>query len=72
MWSPRRNCLVHPAHGPWVHIHIAPVDQWAMVGRIPDWGGFRARPRAKKPQEAEEALAIVYGPGRHTGSGLSS
>ena len=61
-----------PAHGPWVHVHITPFDQWAMDGRIPDWEGFRAHLRAETPQQAEAALAIVYGPGRHTGTGLSS
>ena len=61
-----------PAHGPWVHVYVIPFDQWAMDGRIPDWGGFRARLRADTPEQAEEALAIVYGPGRHTGTELSS
>jgi hypothetical protein len=55
-----------------VHVQIIPFDQWAMDGRIPDWEGFRAHARGDTPEHAEEALAIVYGPGRHTGSGLSS
>jgi phenylpyruvate tautomerase PptA (4-oxalocrotonate tautomerase family) len=62
---------VLPARGPWVHVHVVPFDQWAMDGRIPDWDGFRARLRAETPEQAEEALAIVYGPGRHTGTDLT-
>jgi Uncharacterized protein, 4-oxalocrotonate tautomerase homolog len=60
---------VLPAHGPWVHVHIIPFDQWAMDGRIPDWEGYRAQLRSDTPEQAEEALAIAYGPGRHTGVG---
>ncbi|MFJ2028652.1 4-oxalocrotonate tautomerase family protein [Streptosporangium sp. NPDC087985] len=60
---------VLPAHGPWVHVHIIPFDQWALDGRIPDWEGYRAQLRADTPEQAEEALAIAYGPGRHTGVG---
>ena len=61
-----------PAHGPWVLVHILPVDQWALDSRIPDWEGFRAHVRAGTPEQAQEALGIVYGPGRHSGSGLIS
>lgn len=32
-----------PAHGPWVHLYILPLDQFALDGRIPDWDGFRAQ-----------------------------
>lgn len=61
-----------PAHGPWVLVHIIPFDQWALDSRIPDWEGFRAHLRADTPEQAEEALGIVYGPGRHTGTGWIS
>jgi phenylpyruvate tautomerase PptA (4-oxalocrotonate tautomerase family) len=61
-----------PAHGPWVLVHVIPFDQWALDGRIPDWEAFRAHLRAATQEKAEEALAIAYGPGRHTGTGLSS
>jgi phenylpyruvate tautomerase PptA (4-oxalocrotonate tautomerase family) len=61
-----------PAHGPWVHVHIIPFDQWAMDGRIPDWEGFRAHLRAETPQQAEAALAIVYGPDRRTAAADSA
>jgi len=33
---------------------------------------IKGRLRADTPEQAEEALAIVYGPGRHTGTELSS
>ncbi|WP_433709599.1 tautomerase family protein [Nocardia sp. CA-084685] len=42
---------VLPAHGPWVHVHIIPLDQWALDGRVPDWEGFRALLRADTSQE---------------------
>jgi phenylpyruvate tautomerase PptA (4-oxalocrotonate tautomerase family) len=61
-----------PAHGPWVHVYIIPFDQWALDGHLPDWEAFRAHLRATTQEQAEEALAIAYGPGRHTGTGLSS
>jgi phenylpyruvate tautomerase PptA (4-oxalocrotonate tautomerase family) len=61
-----------PAHGPWVHVYTIPFDQWGLDGRIPDWEGFGAKLRADTPEKAEEALAIVYGPGRHTATWLSS
>jgi phenylpyruvate tautomerase PptA (4-oxalocrotonate tautomerase family) len=60
-----------PAHGPWVHVHIIPFDQWSLDGRIPDWEGFRAQLHADTPEKAEEALAIAYGPGRHTAEWIS-
>ncbi len=55
-----------PAHGPWVHVYTIPFDQWAQDGRVPDWEGFRALLRAETPEKADEALALIYGPGRHT------
>jgi hypothetical protein len=55
-----------PAHGPWVHVYTIPHDQWAQDGRVPDWEGFRALLRADSPEKADEALALIYGPGRHT------
>lgn len=63
---------VLPTHGPWLIVHIIPFDQWAIDGHIPDWESYRAHLRAGTSEEAEEALAIVYGPGRHTGAGLSA
>jgi phenylpyruvate tautomerase PptA (4-oxalocrotonate tautomerase family) len=63
---------VLPAHGPWLLVHIIPFDQWAIDGRVPDWQSYRAHLRADTPEHAEEALAIVYGPGHHTGAGLSA
>jgi hypothetical protein len=47
-------------------VYTIPHDQWAQDGRVPDWEGFRALLRADSPEKAEEALALVYGPGRHT------
>ena len=61
-----------PAHGPWVHVYILPEDQFGCDGHIPDWEGFRAHLRAGTPEQAEEALSIVYGPGRHSSTGWSS
>ncbi|WP_066945208.1 tautomerase family protein [Streptomyces lushanensis] len=55
-----------PAHGPWVHVYTIPNDQWGQDGRVPDWEGFRALLRAGSPEKADEALAQIYGPGRHT------
>ena len=55
-----------PAHGPWVHVYTIPFDQWAQDGRVPDWEGFRALLRADTSEKADEALALIYGPGRHT------
>ncbi|MDX3852331.1 hypothetical protein [Streptomyces sp. AK02-01A] len=55
-----------PAHGPWVHVYIIPPGQWGFDGRVPDWEGFRARLRADTEEEADEALARIYGPGRHS------
>lgn len=63
---------VLPTHGPWLLVHIIPFDQWAIDGRVPDWESYRAHLRADTPEQAEEALAIVYGPGRHTSIGLSA
>jgi len=48
------------------HKDTIPHDQWAQDGRVPDWEGFRALLRADSPEEADEALALIYGPGRHT------
>jgi phenylpyruvate tautomerase PptA (4-oxalocrotonate tautomerase family) len=31
-----------PGYGPWVHLYVLPLDQFALDGRIPDWEGFRA------------------------------
>lgn len=63
---------VLPAHGPLVLVHIIPFDQWALDSHIPDWEAFRAHLRADTQEQAEQALAIAYGPGRHAGTGLSS
>jgi hypothetical protein len=64
---------VLPAHGPWVHVYVIPNDQWGMDGgRIPDWDGLRACPRADTFQQAEAPLAIVYGPDRRTAAADSA
>lgn len=55
-----------PAHGPWVHVYTIPFDQWAQDGRVPDWEGFRALLHADTPEKAREALALIFGRGRHT------
>jgi shikimate 5-dehydrogenase len=55
-----------------VHLHSIPFDQWTIAGRITDCEGFRDHLRADTPEKAEEALAIVYGPGGHTSARLSS
>ena len=55
-----------------MHVHSIPFDQWTMAGRIPDCEGFCAHLRADTPEKAEEALAIVYRPGGHASTGLSS
>ena len=52
-----------PAHGPLVLVHVIPSHQWALDNRIPDQGNFRAHLRADTQEQAEEALAIVYGHG---------
>ncbi|MFC9652781.1 MULTISPECIES: 4-oxalocrotonate tautomerase family protein [unclassified Streptomyces] len=54
-----------PAHGPWVHVYTIPNDQWGLDGRVPDWDAFRALLRTGSPEKADEALAQIYGPGRH-------
>ena len=61
-----------PAHGPWVHVYTIPFDQWAQDGRVPDWEGFRALLRADTPEKADEARALVYGPGRDTAAAWGS
>jgi hypothetical protein len=42
------------------------AEALAQDGRVPDWEGFRALLRADSPEKADEALALIYGPGRHT------
>jgi hypothetical protein len=48
------------------------LNQWAQDGRVPDWEGLPgpALLRADSPEEADEALALIYGPGRHAAAVL--
>lgn len=56
-----------PARGPWVQVYVIRYDQWGMDGKIPDWGGFRARLAAESPEAAKAALDLVFGPDRTVG-----
>jgi hypothetical protein len=56
---------ISPAPTPGSNSTSSPRRNCSPLGELP-------RTCAPTPEQAEEALAIVYGPGRHTGTGLSA